>query len=232
MKKNIKNIAMTLLILTTAILITMSAIMYDQSFFRTLPLYISLLVMLFKSEANRLAPLIGSINSILYAIVDFSYGLYGTAIIDISVSFTIQLATFILWTKRKDGKTTKFRKMRPHYRFSIVLLMIAIYIPCLRQNQKLGATMAPLDTYAFVDGLVSPGLTLFAFIEYTYLLIIGCTVTVIMNVLMLKETPDRLSYLVYSIYSLICCTMACVNVHKAYKRQREEAIDKENKNEA
>ena len=61
---------------------------------------------------------------------------------------------------------------------------------------------------------------MFAFIEYTYIGIINSVVVIIMNVLMLKETPDRLSYLIYSIYSAICSIRALINVVKIYKRQQ------------
>ena len=231
MKIKKQNIGMMSLVLITAILITVSAIVYKQAFFKTLPLYISLVVLFFKSDVRRIAPLIGSFNSILYAIVDFSYGLYGTALSDILISFTLQFITFILWTRRKDGKTTRLRKLRRGYLIGIIAAMIAIYIPCLYQNMKLGASVAPLDTYCFVDSLVTPFLTMFAFIEYTYFSVIGCALTIVMNTLMLKESPDRLSYVIYSVYSTICCIVAVINVHKIYKRQTLEST-LEVKNEA
>ena len=199
--------------------ITASAIAYEVAFLKVLPLYVSLSVMLFASEGRRIAPLIGSLNSLLYAFVDFSYGLYATALSDVLISFSLQMATFILWTKRKDGATTKFRTLKWRYRILIVLGMAVVYAPCLYLNNSVGATAAPLDTFSLVNGFVCPVLTLFAFTEYTVFTLVGCIVTLAMNVTMLQTMPDRLPYLIYSIYSTICCIRATVNVRRIYKSQ-------------
>ena len=199
--------------------ITASGVLYHVAFIKLLPLYVSLAIMFFSSEGRRIAPLIGSINSLLYAFVDFSYGLYATALSDVLISFTLQMATFILWTKRKDGATTRFRTMKWRYRILLVLGMAVVYVPCLYVNTNAGATAAPLDTFSLVNGFVCPVLTLFAFTEYTVFTLVGAVVTLIMNITMLEAMPDRLPYLIFSVYSLICCAIATVNVWRIYKDQ-------------
>jgi len=62
-------------------------------------------------------------------------------------------------------------------------------------------------------------LTLFAFIEYTWFSIFGSLITILINVLILKSNPDRISYLIYSIYSAICCIRGAVTVYKIHKKQ-------------
>ena len=76
--RSIKNIAGFMLLGITAIVITITGILVDQSFFRILPLYISLFVSLLQARANRYAPLIGSVNSLLYAAVYYHYRLYAS----------------------------------------------------------------------------------------------------------------------------------------------------------
>ena len=102
MKRKISNerAVMLILVALTAAGITASCIVSDEAFLKFIPLYVSLSVMLFQSEAKRIALLIGGINSILYAIVDYSYGLYASAVSDIVFSCLLQFLAFILWTKR------------------------------------------------------------------------------------------------------------------------------------
>ena len=68
LKKNkiFANPILFILMPITAVAITITGIIWKQSFIRILPLYISLTVMLLQSRANRYAPLIGGLNSILY----------------------------------------------------------------------------------------------------------------------------------------------------------------------
>ena len=220
MKKLNKEVVITTsCIILTAVLITVSGIAYDQELFKMLPLYVSLFVMLFQSKALRIAPLIGSLNSLLYAVVDFSYGLYGAALSDVLFSFTMQMITFILWTRRKDGKTTKFRMMKPLHRIILILALVCAYIPALKINMRLGATLAPIDTYIFVSSFVTTGLMVFAFCEYYVFSLIGCFASILLNVLMLKDSPDRLCYLIYTIYSTVCIIRGVVSAFKIYKRQ-------------
>ncbi len=62
-----------------AIGITVCAVIWKAAVWRILPLYVSLFVSFLNSRVDRRAFLIGGINSILYAIVYVSYGLYAMA---------------------------------------------------------------------------------------------------------------------------------------------------------
>ena len=65
---------MYILLGATAVGITVTGIVFGQDFVRMIPLYVSLFVMLLNSRANRLGLLLGSINSILYALIYYYYG--------------------------------------------------------------------------------------------------------------------------------------------------------------
>ena len=71
MKGKAKNIIIIFLMVCTAVLITVSSVMTDQSFLRVMPLYVSLFIALLQSRVNRFASLLGSVNSIVYGIVYF-----------------------------------------------------------------------------------------------------------------------------------------------------------------
>ena len=55
-----------ILMAVTAVLITVTGIIFKQSFFRILPLYVSLVIGYLQTRMSRYAPLMGGINSILY----------------------------------------------------------------------------------------------------------------------------------------------------------------------
>ena len=59
------NLPRLCLMAVTAILITVTGILFHQSFIRILPLYVSLVVGVLQSRANRYASLLGGMNSIL-----------------------------------------------------------------------------------------------------------------------------------------------------------------------
>ena len=65
-----------IIIVITGIAILITGILCKQEFFLMIPLFISLFVMAFQSEANRLGPLMGSINSLLYAGCYIYMGVY------------------------------------------------------------------------------------------------------------------------------------------------------------
>lgn len=104
----------------TAVLITASSIIYKQNFLRILPLYVSLFIALLQSRVNRFASMIGSVNSLLYAVVYFHYNLYGSGFSALFFSCPIQMLTFIRWNKNKSGQSTVLRKMS---RRNLILLL-------------------------------------------------------------------------------------------------------------
>ena len=68
-----------IMIMITGILITLTGVLFHQSVQRMIPLYVSLVVGMLQSRANRYANLIGGINALLYAVVYFYFGLYASA---------------------------------------------------------------------------------------------------------------------------------------------------------
>lgn len=87
-------------ILITAAAITAAGLWFHQNFFRILPLYVSLFVMILSAQVNRYAFLLGGLNLILYAAVYFVYGLYGMAAYALLVSFPSRSSP------SSDGKST------------------------------------------------------------------------------------------------------------------------------
>lgn len=105
-----KRLVFLVPIFATAALITAAGLYFHQDFFRILPLYVSLFVLIFSAKVNRYAFLIGGLNSILYAAVYFAYGLYGMAVYALVFSFPIQMLSFFRWKSTLTSNRCSCRK--------------------------------------------------------------------------------------------------------------------------
>ena len=218
-----KNLPSFILIGCTAVLITVTGIKFNQSFFRILPLFISLFVANLQSRVNRYGSLLGSINSLIYAGVYVYYGLYASVLSALLVSFPIQLLTFIRWNKNKWEKSTVLRRMKPQYLaltlagFAVVLVAMWFILP------KLGAQYVFLDSTVTVLGTLTSFLTMFAFAEYAFFMVVNCFLNLILYIQMVPDSPDTVTYLVFGIYSFICSIIGAVSVIRIYKEQQKNA---------
>lgn len=217
-----KDIFIFILMGFTAILITVAGVYYKQSFLRILPLYISLVIGMLQSRVNRYASLIGSMNSLLYGAVYFYYSLYGSMFSAVLFSFPIQLLTFIRWNKNKWEHSTVLRKLSWKQRvliltgFAVALVAMWILLPLI------GSQYVFLDSFTNLLGIIIYFLTMFAFVEYTFLMIINGVIGIVLYITMLLQTPEIMTYLIFSVYSLICIIFAFFEAKKLYGSQRQK----------
>ena len=214
-----------LLILLTAAAITVTGILWNQHIFRMIPLYISLVVGLLQANANRYANLIGGINSLLYVVVYLHFGLYASAANALLVSFPFQIATFIRWSRHAYRNSTEFRRMSWKNRILIALAFIGCYIVVYVILTEMDSSYRVLDNLISLLAILSSILTLFSFIEYTWLMLPICLGNMILNLIMMIEYPEQITYLIYSVYSFICIIRQFFAVRNIYAEQllgREE----------
>lgn len=217
-----KDIFIFILMGCTAILITIAGIYYKQSFFRILPLYISLVIGLLQSRVNRYANLIGSMNSLLYGVVYFYYNLYGSLFSAVLFSFPIQLLTFIRWNKNKWEHSTMLRKLSIKHRillaigYLIALAVMWFVLPLI------GSEYVFLDSVTNILGIIIYFLTMFAYVEYTFLMIINGVIGIILYITMIQDSPETVTFLIYSVYSFICIVFAFFQAKKLYDSQQQK----------
>lgn len=227
MKKRIKEFLMgraflVILAIATLIGITIAGIAFKQSPLRILPLYISLGVMLLNSRANRFGVLVGSLNSLLYAYVYFYYKLYGSFLSALLVSFPIQLVTFILWSKRSYKSSTVFRRLGKKRSMLALCGSLIAYTVCVLIQMQTDARFVFIDSAILISGIVIPMLTMFAFKEYSFVQLFTNLLSPLLYILMLKENPEQLTYLIYSVYGYACIAIQYFNVKRLYAEQNAE----------
>lgn len=213
--KNSKKI----LIAVTGTAILVAGIICKQEFFLMIPLFISLFVMGFQSEANRVGALCGAVNSLIYTGAYIYMGVYASAASAFLFSFPVQLMTFFRWKKNAYKKTVVFKAMSNKMRIILFLCLLAAWGVLAAVFAHLKYEYAVLDSISFILGFVVPVLTMLAFVEYTYLWIVTAVVTLLLSVQMVIVDYRQTTYLIYAVYCFFCIISAFINVRKFYKEQ-------------
>ncbi len=209
-----------IIIIITGIAILIAGILCKQEFFLMIPLFISLFVMAFQSDANRIGLLIGAINAVIYTATYIYIGVYASAASAILFSFPIQLGTFFTWKKRAYKNTAIFRKMTNKQRLLFLSSVVIMWAVLAGIFIHLKYEYAILDSISFLLGFIIPILTMLAYIEYTYLWIVQAIIGLLLNIQMVVNDYKQTTYLIYGIYALYCVIGAFISVRKFYKEQQ------------
>jgi len=212
---------MWILMAVTFASITVTGIIFRQSLFRMIPLYVSMVIGMLQTRANRYASLMGGINSLLYAAVYYHLSLYASAAYALLVSCPIQLVTFIRWSKNAYKQTTVFRRMTGRQRFWVTLATAAAFAVLYVVLAAAGSGYQILDNASTLLGILVAFLTMFAFIEYAYLGLVSGVVSILLNAVMTVSQPEQITYLIFSVYSFICIIRAFSFVRRTYREQQE-----------
>ena len=217
---NLKENYMVVLLAVTAVLITVPGVIFKQSLFRILPLYVSLFISLLMSRMNRYAPLMGGINSILYAVVYAYYSLWGSAGYAIFVSCPVQIVTFIRWSRHSYANSTVLRKMSAKGRILMAVAFVAVWCILYAILSAAGSAYIIFDNTITLFGLLNSVLMALSFVEYTVLMIPAGLCTIGMYISMTAQgVAEQTPYLVYSVFSLICVIKSVYCADKLLKEQ-------------
>lgn len=207
--------------IVTAVLITVTGIVFKQPILRILPLYVSLVISLLQSKVNRYASLLGGINSILYAVVYVWLHIYGSAAYALLVSCPMQLITFFRWSKKPWGKATVFQKLSNQQRIGTAAAFVIAWITLFTMLHKTDADYIFLDCTGTLLGVFTSILMMLSYIEYAGLMLVNCLVSIVLNATIMLQIPGQSTYLVYSLYSLLCVTIAFIRAHRMYQEQEQ-----------
>ena len=216
-----ENLPRLVLMAITAILITVTGIVFHQSAFRILPLYISLVIAFLQSRANRFAPLLGGFNSILYAVVYLYLGLYASGAYALLFSCPLQLLTFARWSRSKYKESTTFRALTIKQRLLTAVGFCGLYLILCTVLHFAGSDYSLLDSLTTLLGILISILTMFAFIEYTWLMLPSGVVGICLDLSVSVNHPEQITYVIYACYSLICVTIGFFRVRQLYAEQQK-----------
>ena len=224
-KKTKDALIMPVIMGASAVMITAAGIIFRQSPLRIFPLYVSLVISLMQSKVSRYAPLIGSVNSLLYAAVYAYYHLYASMAYAALVSCPLQVITFIRWSRHPwQGSTILTAKQR----IAVSAGSAAVWLAVVVVLNKVGSAHSLLDTTTTILGILATVLTMLSYIEYTVLMLAGQICSIGLYIAMLGTNPEQLTYLIYSVYALICTAAAFVRTREIYRIQQNSLSKKEN----
>ena len=222
--KKAKQILDYALILAVAILIIVFAVIREQSFIKTLPTLITLIVQLMMVKANRYAFLLGGVNAMLYGISYFQEGLYFSLLSAVLISAPIQLYSFLIWSKKSN-------KAAPPLQFlglkklvvSIGLSLIGWGLCVLFLNDLFQtATYPTLDSYLFVMGITVSLLAAWGYIDSQYMNILSIALGLLMWILLTVRDPANFNYVILNVYNLYRIIQISVSwTIKYYKGKKE-----------
>ncbi len=210
--------------LLTAAFILYFAITREQSFLKTLPTLVTLVVQLLLVRVNRFAFLLGGTNAIVYGISYLSEGLYFSVISSILISAPIQYFSFFRWSK-KQTKSARVLRYLPIGKLLLVLLVtVAGWLGCHFALSPFfeSASYPLLDSFLFAMGITVSLLAAFGFIESQYMNILSCALNVILWSLLTVQNPQNFNYIIISFYNLFRVIEASYHWTVNYRTNKRE----------
>ena len=71
-------------------------------------------------------------------------------------------------------------------------------------------------------GILITILTMFAFVEYTWLMLPSGLLNIALNIATMQTNPEQITYVVFSVYSMICVTIQFFCVRRLYGEQQRK----------
>lgn len=219
-----------LLTLAAAVLIIVFAILREQSFLKTLPTLVTLVVQLLLVRANRYAFLLGGTNALIYGAAYLSEGLYFSCISAVLMSAPLQYYSFVVWSRRREKPVGGLRFLSPGKLLATVGATVAIWLVCYFALGGLfqDATSPLLDSYLFAAGLTSSLLAAWQYVETQYISILSSILSLGLWIALTLRNPANVNYVIIAAYNLYRITQAAVAWTRRYlqaKKEKENAAE-------
>ena len=190
-------------LLITAIALIVLGIIFKQKFIKLLPTLTSLVVLLLSAHANRFTFLLGGFNALVYSIGYIMEKLYPSAVSAIAISFPLQMASFILWSKNQTkDKTVRVNRMNKKTAVITTLSSMIAWTISYFIYKQLGSSSLILDNTTFVLGIITTVLSMLRYIEFVYISAISLTIDTLKWGIIATGNPANVTYLIFSIYAL------------------------------
>lgn len=187
---------------------------YKPSIFLYIPLLVSVVIMFFQSKVNRFAFLIGGINAVLYAVSYVKMSLYSTALYALVISCPLQLMTFFNWNKHTKKNKTELKEMTLKKKTALLLCMIFGFLLLYTVFLKFNSQYLFFDNCISVLGIVASVLCLLRFKEYIFLQILCNAISLVTFLIMIKNEPSRIIWVINSANAVISSCVALKNMNK------------------
>ena len=223
MKKKIQVISpLKILAFIVLIYLVFGTLFFRLHIANVLPLFFSVFIMFLQSRVNRYAFLIGALNSILYAVAYFYMTLYSSAAYALLISFPLQVITFLNWQKNTRQGVTDTRSFTKKGRFLLFLFMALTWTLLFILFSAFGSEYLVIDNTVAVIGIVATLLCTMRYSEYAALQVLAGCVNIALYSYMTFKDPGRSVWLVFSVYSTVCSSVAFIKMNSNNRKVREK----------
>ena len=208
----------------TAVAISVAAVLTGCPIYRIVPLYVSLIVMYLQTKASRFSFLLGGCNAAYYAAVYVFLELYGMALYSLLVACPIQIVTYIRWKKRAYKHSALLKKLDWKRRLCAVLGFGAVWGILYLVLSSFGSGYLILDNTTSVIGMAANLASLLYLIEFPYVQCVSLVLNIVLNAQIVQNDPKQWTFLIYTVYALICALISAVYMQKLYNWQKKEDL--------
>ena len=208
------------IVVVMAVIETVCGLVFKQKWYRMVPLYISLIVMMFQTKASRYAFLIGGLNAIIYALVDISMKVYGGAMQCLLFSCPVQILTFISWGKRPYRQSTQFKKLSQKGLIAAVSVGLILWLIIAYILSKLNSPYLVIDSSVTVLNFFTEGLCLLTYVDYIYPKVVGSILSLVLSTLLTVTYVGNITFLVACVYNNCCTIATLIYTRRLYKEQQ------------
>ena len=213
-----------------ALVIVVCAIIFEQDFINILPLLISLVVAYLQSKASRFAFLLGSLNSLIYAVIYFFLKLYAAVVSTLIFSFLLQLITYITWKKRPSGESTVFRALSKKRRIILGSLLVIVTVITCYALSLTDSDLPILDGIGSIVGMSASVAALLALVEYFPLMMLSRITEFSLYFALMLSDIKHVTFLIFAIFGLVCQIIALIKAKSLWYEQQTknlpEALEK------
>lgn len=213
----------------TATMIIVSAVWAKQSFLKTLPTLITLVVQILLARANRLTFLLGGANSVLYALSYFEETLYFQAFSAVAISMPLQIYSYFNWKKNSTANVPKIRALSVSAKLLISVCILSAWLLCDRfiGDRITSTKYATLDILLFFIGITITLLSAFRYVDAQYLHLVSGTLSLCLWIVISLKSPQNINYVVIAVYNLFRSIETLINWSKLTDKHTSKKITKE-----
>lgn len=175
---------------------------------------------------NRFGQIFGIVNSLLYGIIMYTNGVYGTSIYNFVYCIPMQIYTFITWGKDNEGKNKlKVSRYTDGQRFLIWFVILVITSIYTVIATKLSVNFALIDGLAIILGIVGLYMTSRKKVEQWHMFIVSNVAMLALWVVKCLENITNIPMLVMWLVYLVNNIYGLCEWNKKLKKNMEKVSE-------
>lgn len=176
---------------------------------------------------NRFGQLFGIANSLLYGIIMYSNGVFGTSIYNFIYCIPMQIYTFFTWGKDKQGKNklkvSRYTDVQRLLIWLVILVITAIYTVVAT---KLNVSFALIDGLAIILGVAGLYMTSRKKVEQWHMFIVSNFAMIALWVIKCIENITNIPMLIMWLVYLVNNIYGLYEWNKKIKKNMEKKDEK------